>query len=68
MGRVSRLNISNQGGPMASQAPVSQVQETQEQHNRRVAARNCWIVTGYAISGLAVLGFIFYAIANYAVR
>ena len=53
---------------MASQAPVSQVRETQEQHDRRVASRNCWIVTGYAISGLAVLGFIFYALANYAVR
>ena len=53
---------------MASQAPVSQVQETQEQHDRRVASRNCWIVTGYTVSGLAVLGLIFYALANYAVR
>ena len=53
---------------MASQAPVSQVQETPDQHDRRVASRNCWIFTGYTVSGLAVLGFIFYALANYAVR
>ena len=53
---------------MASQAPVSQVHETEEQHNRCAASRNCWIVTGYTVSGLAVLGLIFYALANYAVR
>jgi len=32
------------------------------------ARRNLWIVTGYGIAALAMLGVFAYAVSNYAVR
>ena len=46
-----------------SQAPT--IQETSEQSAIRHARRNAWIVTGYAVSGLVMLGVIFYSVAQY---
>lgn len=47
-----------------SQAPV--IQESVEQSAIRHMRRNAWIVTGYAVSGLVMLGVIFYSVAQYA--
>jgi hypothetical protein len=40
--------------------------ETQEQSEARHARRNVWILTGYGITGLVMLGVIFYSVAQYA--
>ena len=51
-----------------SSAPDVQVNstETAKQSEIRHAHRNVWIVTGYGITGLVMLGVIFYSIAQYA--
>lgn len=51
-------------GSMSS-APT-QVNETKQQSEARHARRNVWIMTGYGITGLLMLGVMFYSLAQYA--
>lgn len=44
-----------------------QVNETQQLEARH-ARRNVWIMTGYGITGLVMLGVMFYSVAQYAAR
>ena len=40
--------------------------ETKEQSEVRHARRNVWIMTGYGITALLMLGVMFYSVAQYA--
>ncbi len=40
--------------------------ESKEQSEIRHARRNVWIMTGYGITGLLMLGVMFYSVAQYA--
>jgi hypothetical protein len=51
---------------MSSAPSQANAMQNKDQSEIRRARRNVWIMTGYGVTGLIMLGVMFYSVAQYA--